>query len=181
MILSRRPAINDRYPIEQVARSAGTRFQTGFAHMTMQRMPAFEGTALEPEAQGLRILGINEMALVAPRDFIRRIHQHKVRLEQPRVRSLRYGQELREPVMCIRVSIDATYAEAAIHDLVARRSSIDCVNWLHDPVVIHAQAPLRALLGYPDALRQLSESTADLKMWLSHYAPVAWGSGDDAA
>jgi hypothetical protein len=173
--------MNERYPIEQLARSARTRFQTGFAHMTMQRMPPFEGAALEPAAHGLRILGINEMALVAPRDFIRHMHEHEVLLDEPTVRDVRYGRELWEPVMCVRVSIDAAHAEAAIHDLVARRSSIDCVDWLHNPVVIHAQAPLRTLLGYPDALAQRSEHTADLKMWLSHYAPIKWGPDNDAA
>jgi elongation factor G-like protein len=173
--------MNERYPIEQLARSVRTRFQSGFAHMTMQLMPVFEGAALEPATQGLRILGINEMALAAPRDFIRRIHEHQVRLDEPRVRDVRYGQELREPVMCIRVSIDAAHAEAAIHDLVTRNSSIDCVNWLHDPVVIQAKAPLRTLLGYPDTLAHLSQRTADLKMWLSHYAPMTWGPDDDAA
>jgi translation elongation factor EF-G len=91
------------------------------------------------------------------------------------------GGKFVKPVMCIRVSIDAAHAETAIHDLLARGSSIDCVDWLHDPGVIHAQAPLRALLGYPDALAQLSEHTADLKMWLSHYAPITWGPDNDAA
>ncbi|MGQ0749804.1 MAG: hypothetical protein ACT4PS_04650 [Betaproteobacteria bacterium] len=173
--------MNETYPIEQLARSARTRFQGGFAHMTMQLLPAFEGAALEPTAQGLKILGINEMALVAPREFIRRTHEHDVRLDEPRVRELCYGGKLREPVMCVRVSIDSTHAEAATRDLIARESSIDSVDWLHDPVVIRALAPLRNLLGYPDALADLSMRTADLKMWLSHYAPMAWGPGDDAA
>ena len=94
---------------------------------------------------------------------------------------MRYGEELREPIMCVRLSIESAYAEAAIRDLVARGSSIDCVDWLHDPVVIRAQAPLRNLLGYPDAIADVSKGAADLKVWLSHYVPVESGPGDDAA
>ena len=40
------------YPIEQLARSAHTQFQIGFAKMTMRLMPAFDDVALEPTAEG---------------------------------------------------------------------------------------------------------------------------------
>lgn len=175
--------MHDGYPIEQLVQSIHTHFQSGFARMTMQRMPVFEGAALEPTARGLKILGINEMALVAPREFIRHIHGQKVQLDEPKVREVRYEGQLREPVMCLRVSIDFAHAEAAIRHLVARESSIDCVDWLHDTnsVLIRAQAPLRNLLGYPDVLADLSGGAADLKIWLSHYVAVASGPGDDAA
>jgi hypothetical protein len=37
---------------------------------------------------------------------------------------------------------------------------------------VRARAVLRHLLGYPQALAALSHSTADLRMWLSHYTPL---------
>jgi hypothetical protein len=46
--------MNERYPIEQLARSARTRFPSGFAHMAMKLMPSFEGAALESAANRLR-------------------------------------------------------------------------------------------------------------------------------
>ena len=40
------------YPIEQLARSMTTRFQMGFARMTMHLMPEIDGVCLEPSNQG---------------------------------------------------------------------------------------------------------------------------------
>ena len=45
------------YPIEQLARSARSRFQMGFARMTMHLLPEFKDIVLEPGAKGLKILG----------------------------------------------------------------------------------------------------------------------------
>lgn len=168
------------FPIEQLARSTQTRFQIGFARMTMRLMPAFEDIVLEPGADGLRILGANEMALTGPAIAIRRMHAGEVALEEPRVR-MRYERELREPVMCLRAKVDPEHVEAAIRDLVARKATIESVDWLRAPGIVQAQAPLRNLLGYPQALATLSQGRADLKMWLSHYAPVPPDSGNDAA
>ena len=77
-----------QYPIEQVARSARSRFQMGFARMTMHLLPEFEDIVLEPSAQGLKILGANELALATPGEAIRQIHQDDVELQEPRVRLL---------------------------------------------------------------------------------------------
>lgn len=171
----------EHYPIEQFARSRRTRFQLGFSRMVLHCMPSFEDAVLEPTAEGLRILAANEMALAAPRAMVCEFEESQVELEPPRVRLVRYGTELREPVMRVRVRIDGAHAEGAIRDLVARQSSMDSVDWLHDPVLIQAQAPLSRLLGYPDALANLSGSTADLEMWVSHYLPRDDPPGGKAA
>ena len=75
--------MNDRYPIEQLVQSVQTTFQSGFARTTMQRMPVFEGTALEPTPRGLKILGVNEMALAAPREFIPAFMSRKCGWQNP--------------------------------------------------------------------------------------------------
>lgn len=173
--------MNHNYPIEQLARSVQTRFQAGFARTTMQLMPLFEDATLEATARGLKILGANEMALTAPSQIIRRISPHEVLLEEPQVRRHYYAGELREPIMCVRASVDSEHTEVVIQDLVARGSTIDSVDWLRSPAVIRAQAPLRNLLGYPHVLAELTKVTGNLKMWLSHYAPVVPGPGNEAA
>ena len=38
--------------------------------------------------------------------------------------------------------------------------------------VVRARAALRRLLGYPQALAELTNATAELQMWLSHYEPI---------
>lgn len=165
------------YPIEQLARSAHTQFQIGFAKMTMRLMPAFDDVALEPTAEGL---GANEMALTAPARAVRNIHADEVTLEEPRVR-LRYEGELREPVMRVQVTVDPKHVEAVIQDLIAREATIDFVDWLHAPAVVRGEAPLRTLLGYPRVLETLAKGTAALEMRLSRYAPLPPGPGPKAA
>jgi predicted membrane GTPase involved in stress response len=170
-----------RYPIEQLARSTRPRFQGGFARMMVQLMPAFQDATIQATVQGLKILGVNEMALAEPREFLRHIHADDVQLGEPKVRALSYGRELHEPVMCARASVDSAHTEAVIHELLAREATIESVDWLHNPVVIRAEAPLRKVIGYPDVFTQSTQSTADLKMWLSHYARVVPGSSGDVA
>ena len=80
----------DNYPIEQLARSASTRFQMGFARLTMHLMPRFADVAFEPSTQGLKILAASEPALHPPGELLRRMHAGDVRIDEPRVR-LRFG------------------------------------------------------------------------------------------
>jgi hypothetical protein len=167
------------YPIEQLARSTSTRFQTGFARMTMHRVPEFKEAVLEPSDRGLKILAANEPALALPVEVIRQLHGDDVELGAPRVRLL-YGERVHEPIMWIRAAAPRAHTEAVIHDLVRRGAQIHEVDWLACQPVIRAKAPLRKLLGYPAALADLSAETAALRMWISHYAPVP-PEPDDAA
>ncbi len=159
------------YPIEQLARSISTRFQMGFARMTMHLLPEFEEAALEPSAHGLRILGTNEAALALPGEVIRQIHAEDVKLEKPQVRLL-YGEVVQEPVMWVRAGTERNHTEAVINDLITRGAEIEEVDWMAPRPVVRARVALRQLLGYPQALAALSQSTAELRMWLSHYAPL---------
>jgi hypothetical protein len=159
------------YPIEQLARNTNTRFQIGFARMTMHLLPEFKEAMLEPSDQGLKILATNEAALARPGEVIRQIHAEDVKLEEPQVRLL-YGEIVQEPVMRVRAAAARAYTEAVIHDLLTRGAEIEEVDWMAPLPVVHAKAPLRQLLGYPQALAALSQDTAELHMRLSHYAPV---------
>ena len=168
------------YPIEQLARSAKSRFQMGFARMTMHLLPTFEDIVLEPSFQGLKILGAHEIALAMPGEMIRQIYADEVELREPRVR-LVYDTAVREPVMWIRASAPYKHAERIVQDLVARGAAIEEVDWMAPHPVVRAQALLQRLLGYPQALATLSQNTAEVQMWLSHYAPVPPAPGGDAA
>jgi hypothetical protein len=159
------------YPIEQLARSRGTRFQMGFARMTMHLLPEFEDVALEASSEGLKIHAANEVALASPGEVIRQIHAQNVEFDDPQVRLL-YGACVQEPVMWVRAAVDRARAEAVIQDLVMRDAEIEEVDWMAPAPVVRARAPLRQLLGYPQALAALTQDTAELRMWLSHYAPV---------
>ena len=168
------------YPIEQLARSSRTRFQLGFARLTMKLLPHFDEVAFEPSPDGLRILAATEMALELPAEVIRQIHSNEVQLGEPSVRLLG-GGDGREPIMWVRVSVDPADAEPVLQDLVEREAQIEEVDWGHPRTVIRARAPLRRLLGYPHTLRGPSHAGTDLRMWLSHYRAPLRGPGGDAA
>lgn len=159
------------YPIEQLARGANTRFQLGFARLTIHCLPDLEDVRVEATPQGLRIFGAHEPALAPAGLAIREMHASGVEFDQPTVR-LFYGNVIHEPIMWLRVALDGAYIERAIQDLVARDAEVDEVEWMAEPAVVRARAPLRQLIGYPRALAGLSDDTADLRMGLSHYAPI---------
>ena len=159
------------YPIEQLARSAKTRFQMGFARMTMHLMPRLDDVVLAPSAEGLKILAASEVALTVPAEVIRQIHADEVQIDTPRVR-LFYDDGVREPVMWVRAAVPYDCAEAVVQELVRRGTRIEEVDWMRAQTVIRGRARLQALLGYPHALATLTNGAAELHMWLSHYAPV---------
>lgn len=167
------------YPLEQLARSTSTRFQIGFARMTMHLLPEFKEVVLEPSEQGLRMLAFNEQALAPAREVIRQIHVDDVLIDEPQVRLL-YGDVVQEPIMWVRACSRRSFTEAVIHDLVRREAQIEEVDWLAALPVVRARAPLRQLLGYAQALAALSQDTAELHTWLSHYAPLPPEPGNAA-
>ena len=164
------------YPVEQLARSGSTRFQMGFARMTMHLVPEFKEAVLEASPRGLKIFAANEPALAVPVEVIRQIHADDVEIGDPQVR-LHYGDVVHEPIMWVRAGAPRRHTEKVIHDLIGRKAEIEEVDWLAPQPVVTAKAPLRELLGYQRALAALCENTAELRMWLSHYAPVPPGPG----
>jgi hypothetical protein len=167
------------YPIEQLARSTSTRFQMGFARLTMHLLPEFEEVALEPSSEGLKILAASEAALAPPGELIRRIHAQHVEFNHPQVRFLHEGS-LREPIMWVRAAVDRVRTEAVIQDLVRRGADIDEVDWMAESPIVRARAPLRQLLGYQQSLAALAGKTAELRIWLSHWEPIPPGPGEAA-
>ena len=115
-----------------------------------------------------------------PGEIIRHIHEHEVELKEPRVRLL-YDAVVRKPIMWVHATVGDTDTEAVVRDLVARDARIESVDWRHPQILVRAQAPLRNLLGYSQALSTLSKDVTDLKMWLSHYAALPPGPHDEAA
>jgi translation elongation factor EF-G len=83
--------------------------------------------------------------------------------------------------MWVRVSVRDTDAEAVVLDLLRREAAIGEADWRQPRTVIRALAPLRNLLGYPQALAQLVSERPELQMWPSHYQTMPHGPGDGAA
>ncbi|MCC7079827.1 MAG: hypothetical protein IT530_04080 [Burkholderiales bacterium] len=170
------PLIHAEYPIEQLVRCKTTRFQLGFARMAMHLLPHFRHTVMNVSDKGLVILAASEMALALPGEVIRQIYADDADIGAPEVR-LVYGDTVQEPIMWVRASVPRAHTESVVHGLITRKAEIEEVDWFAPSPVVRATAPLRELLGYPDALAALCGSKAELQMWLSHYAPVPPGPG----
>ena len=158
------------YPLEQLARSRSTRFQLGFARMTVHLLPDLKEAAVEPCEHGLVILAASEIPLARAGEVIRRIHADDVHMDEPKPRLL-YGDSVEEPIMWVRVVVPGEVAERVVRDLIMRDAEIVDVDWMAATPTVRAKAPLRELLGYPAALAEVC-GTAALRMWLSHYAPA---------
>ena len=163
--------MHDDYPIEQVVRHARSRFQIGFARLTMHMLPDLDDVAYEPSFEGLRILGASELALETPGDIVRQIHAGEVEFEAPRVRLAYHGQ-VYEPVMGVRASIGEADVAPVVEDLLERGAKLEEIDRRHGRATVRATGRLRVLLGYPRALAHFSDDGTDLAMWLSHYAPA---------
>lgn len=167
------------YPLEQLASSKSTRFQHGFARMTMHLLPEFKDCVLEASDTGLVIVAASELSLDLPTEILRQIHGTDVHIGEPKVR-LFHGDTVEEPIMWVRASVSRAAADSVVHELIGRGAEIEEVDWLAPCPVVRARAPLRELLGYPAALSALCNGNADLEMWLSHYAPVSPEPGNAA-
>ena len=158
----------DEFPIEQVARSVRSRFQRGFARLTMHMLPNLDDVAYEASIEGLRILATSESALRVPIEVVRQVHGNDVVIEPPRVR-LAYRDVPCEPVMALRVSVDDRHVQAVVDDLAAREAKVAEIHRRHGRATVRATGRLRTLIGYPDAVACLTGGAADLVMWLVGY------------
>lgn len=79
---------------------------------------------------------------------------------------------LLEPIMQVEVTTPTEFAGAIINDLSSRRGVIGDKEAQRAATVIHAMAPMSAMLGYSNMLRQLTQGRASHAMTLSHYEPV---------
>jgi predicted membrane GTPase involved in stress response len=164
-----------QFPIEQLASSLQTRFQTGFARMATYLLPELEDVVYEATPQGLRILAGDECALAAPAEILRQVYGEQLRLGAPRVRFVCEAGAMCEPVMNLRVSVPAAADGPVVDDLRAREAVVQEIDRQRSRTIVRAQAPLRRLLGYHQSLGTLANNTAEAWTWLSHYAPVPDG------
>ena len=168
-----------QYPIEQVATSTQTRYQNGFARMATYLLPRLEDIVYEPSSLGLKILAGDECALATPAEILQQVYGEDVRLTSPRVRLLRDVAGIKEPVMNVRVQVRLSDVHAVVDDLARRDAVTQEVDYQSSSAVIRAQATLRKLLRYQQAVAAMTDNTAEVWLWLSHYSLV--GSGPEGA
>ncbi|MCZ7653988.1 MAG: hypothetical protein M5R42_06370 [Rhodocyclaceae bacterium] len=99
----------------------------------------------------------------------------------PQVRYMSLGNRPYEPIMRLRVRIAPRHRAAVRDDLVARHAAMLEEHERPSVCVMRAEAPLRKLLGYGEALSTLTDDTGLHWMWLDRYVPMNDPPGGRAA
>ena len=167
-------------PIEQLVRSTGTRFQSGFALEARERIGQAEAFALQPSRDGLLVLARNEESLDPPLGMLRDAYGESLEVLEPRVRLLR-GVQVKEPIMHVRISLQARFLDAVARVMLGR-GALPAEEYARGRYcVLRYEAPLADLLGLHHELSRTTEGTAQHWVALSHYALVTRDPDGSAA
>ncbi len=164
--------MHNEFPIEQTARHAGHRFQSGFARQALRLLRSSDVVGFEATAEGLVIRAQNELSLSRPTEILRDIYGEHLSLSPPRVRYVLMHGRWHEPVMVLRVRFLPRYLASVRDDLVARRVALLEEYRRSGVCVLRAEAPLRDILGYGEHFSRLTEGTGFHWTWLDRYRPL---------
>ena len=156
------------YAIERSCTHRREQAQADFARKAMEVLPSDEATSYEPSPRGLVIAAETELSLERPVRRLRDVYGDMVRIGPPRVR-YRKSDRIEQPIIGLRVLCAHEHYEPIRSDLRLRRGVIVDTEVTRTFGIIRACAPMTMLLGYPDALKEMSQGRAHLVMWLSHY------------
>jgi|SRR5581483_6389346 len=167
-------------PIEQLVRRTDTHFQLGFGAQARERLGESDEFALHPSRDGLLVLARNEESLVPPVDLLRELYRAKLDVQPPRVRLLA-GVQVKEPIMHVRIALQARFLDAVARAMLGRGAlpSEEYARGRH--CVLRYEAPLAHLLGLGTELEEITAGTAKYWTALSHYGLVTRPPGGDAA
>jgi translation elongation factor EF-G len=169
-----------RFPIQCECSYSRERFNLAFARKAMEVVRPCKELAMEPSSRGLTLLAETEMALERPIAMLRDVYGDEVRISAPIVR-YHEGARLEEPHMGLRIRCQPQHFKALHADLMRRGATVIDAEINRLCGVVRASAATHKLLGYPKHVRETTDGTAQLVMWLSHYEPVDGPPGGFAA
>lgn len=175
---------HSEFPLERVAQVQSHSFQLGFARQVLRLLPTSERVQYEATSGGLLMRATSENALAKPLRLLRDLYGPDLVVSAPQVRCVSEGGCQYEPIMRLRVQLEARHREAVRNDLVLRKAVIlEEHERPRSPrtCVLRAEAPLRNVLGYADALSELTDGTAVHWIWLDRYVPLEGPPGGHAA
>jgi regulator of nucleoside diphosphate kinase len=164
--------MNFDLPLEQLVRHRGARFQLGFATEAKLRLPASDDFALSASRLGLHVLARNEDGLGAAAAVLHAAYPSTLEVGPPMVRLIQ-GVHVQEPIMHVRINLQASDEEAVKRALALRGATLQEEQERARRTVLRYEAPLARLLGFPAQLGRLTSGTARHWIVLSHYALVA--------
>lgn len=122
------------------------------------------------EGRGGSIYASNECALAEAQALVQDVHGTQVVCRPPEIH--RYQAEdgnVVEPLMFVRLKAPVEYLARISEDLARRDVTIEEQDVQHHDVVVRAQGWLQDLMGYPQALEELTGGSATLWTWLLRY------------
>lgn len=164
--------VYSEFPVERLARLASSLFQIGFARQAMRMLDPSESVAFEATQEGLLMRAHNEDVLARPAALLRDLYHDDLVLLPPQVRYITLHGRPYEPIMVLRVRADPRYWTGVRDDLASREVTLLQEQTDSGVCALHAEAPLRRLLGYGEALAKLSEGTALHWIGLDRYNPM---------
>ncbi|MBE7460130.1 MAG: hypothetical protein HS112_06365 [Zoogloeaceae bacterium] len=173
--------MHSEFPVERLAQLSSNTFQIGFARQVMRMLEASDFLAYEATHEGLMMRGQNEDALAKPAVLLRDLYGDDLVLRPPQVRYMSLGNRPYEPIMLLRVRIAPRHRKAVREDLDARDVAILEEHQRPSVCVLRAEAPLRKLLGYGEALSALTGGSGLHWTWLDRYVPMDDPPGGRAA
>jgi predicted membrane GTPase involved in stress response len=157
------------FPIELCCAHRSEQLQLEFARKAIEILPKDSSTTFAPEPRGLVIAAETEMALERPVRRLADVYGDMVRIGPPTVRYRHEGERIEQPIMGLRVLCPPECYEPIREDLRLRRAAIMDAEVNRRFGIVRANAPLAALIGYPDRMAALTRGRGQLVMWLSHY------------
>lgn len=173
--------VYSEFPVEQLARLASSPFQIGFARQAMRMLAPSDTIAFEATQEGLLMCAQNEDALAKPIALLLELYRDNLVLPPPRVRYMSLDDRPFEPIMFLRVRTVPRHWGVVRDDLASREATLLEEHARPSVCVLRAEAPMRKLLGYGEALATLSEGTALHWIWLDRYGPMGDPPGGRAA
>ena len=124
---------------------------------------------------GAQILAISESALEEARDSLRRVYGTLLHFGTPCVHSQRdpVSGMLMEPVVFVRVELPRMHFMNVIVDLKQRGAAIQDVRLVRNSAVVRAEVNAGRWLGGESRIQQLTGGRAQLRCWITRYAPAA--------
>ncbi|MBV6476422.1 MAG: hypothetical protein KJZ92_06325 [Rhodocyclaceae bacterium] len=173
--------VHSEFPLERLAQLASNPFQIGFARQVMRMLDPSDLIAYEAAQDGLLMRAQNEEALARPVALLRDLYGDDLVLLPPQVRYMSLGNRPYEPIMLLRVRIAPRHREAVLGELAERDVQLLEEHERPSVCVLRAEAPLRKLLGYGEALAKLTDGTGLHWIWLDRYIPMSDPPGGQAA
>ncbi|HMM54688.1 MAG TPA: hypothetical protein PKC23_06695 [Candidatus Desulfobacillus sp.] len=164
--------MHTEFPLERLAQLASSPFQIGFARQVMRMLEPSETIAYEATRDGLVMRAQNEDVFSGPVALLRDLYGEELVLRPPQVRYLSLDDRPYEPIMMLRVRIKPRHRQAVREDLLAREVTLLEEDSRSSLCVLRAESPLRLLLGYGEALAELTEGFGLCWIWLDRYVPM---------